>query len=82
MKIKSKLNIDFELEIQRKSKKKKIKKNSKSSFLKTAIIWVVLEIISTLLGELVTWIIRTFTNGSFYFNNRMFLFERKEILYG
>ena len=82
MKIKLKLNLDCKFEIQRKSKKKIVKKNNKFSFLKTAIIWVVLEIISTLLSELVTWIIRTFMNGSFYFNNGMFLFERKRVLYG
>lgn len=77
MKIKSKLNVNFEFEVQRSSKKKK--KNKKSSFLKMSMIWVALEIMSSLLDKLVTWIINTFTNGSFYFYNRMFLFGRKVV---
>ena len=79
MKIKSKLNLDFEFEIQTNSKKKKNNKTKKTSFLKMSMVWVVLEIISSLLDKLVTWIINTFTNGSFYFYNRIFLFERKVV---
>ena len=82
MKIKSKLNLDFEFEIQTNSKKKKNKKTKKTSFLKMSMVWVALEIISSLLDKLVTWIINTFTNGSFYFYNRIFLFERKVVYNG
>ena len=81
MKIKSKLNLDFEFEIQTNSKKKN-KKTKKTSFLKMSMVWVALEIISSLLDKLVTWIINTFTNGSFYFYNRIFLFERKVVYNG
>ena len=78
MKIKSKLNVNFEFEIQRSSKRNK--KNKKNSFLKTSMIWVALEIMSILIDKLVTWIINTFTNGPFYFYNRMFLFVRKVVV--
>lgn len=77
MKIKSKLNIKFEFEVQRKSKKNQ---NKKRSFMKKSIIWIVLEILSVFIGRLVTWIIDTLLNRSFYFNNRMFLFWRKVVI--
>ena len=80
MKIKAKLNLGFEFEVQRNSKKKN--NNKKNSFLKMSMIWVVLEILSTLIGLLVTWIINTLSNRLFYYYNRIFLFERKVVYNG
>lgn len=82
MKIKSKLNLDFEFEIQTNSKKKKNKKIKKTSFLKMSIKWIVLTLLSILLDKLVTWIINTLSNRLFYYNNRIFLFERKVVYSG
>ncbi|MDD5826321.1 MAG: hypothetical protein PUD25_00935 [Bacilli bacterium] len=78
MKIKAKLNLGFEFEVQKNSKKKK--NNKKSSFLKMSMIWVVLEILSTLIGLLVTWVIDTLSSRPFYFYDRMFLFGRKVVI--
>lgn len=82
MKIKSKLNLNFEFEIQTNSKKKKNKKTKKTSFLKKSIKWIVLTLLSILLDKLVTWIINTLSNRLFYYNNRIFLFERKVVYNG
>lgn len=72
MKIKLKSGFDFELEVQRNSKKKKKKSDST---LKKLTIWLIGAIASSLVGELVTWIIKSLMNRSFYFINRIFYFE-------
>lgn len=73
MKIKSRLNFNFELEVKRSSRKKK--EDKKKSFFKKSVIWIVLELLSILLQKLVTWIINVLTNRPFYFYNRIFLFK-------
>lgn len=78
MKIKSRLNFNFELEVKRSSRKKK--GDNKKSFFKKSVIWIVLELLSILLQKLVTWIINVLTNRPFYFYNRIFLFKGKAVL--
>ena len=77
MKISFKANIKFDLETQ----KKPIKKSSKNepSGVKKVLTWLFLIVVEFFVGQilnkLVAWIIKIFTNGSFYFYNRMFYFE-------
>lgn len=79
MKIKSRLNINFDLEVKINSRKRR-KKSRKKSFLKKSMIWVTLELLSILIGELVTWIIKTLMNRPFYFYNRIFCLKEKVLL--
>lgn len=78
MKISFKANVEFEI----KTKKKPRRKKHKDSWLKKTYKWLSLLTVEYLLTEyilkrLVALIIKIFTNGSFYFYNRMFYFEVK-----
>lgn len=80
MKMSFKANLDVEFEV--KTKKSSRRKNKKKSWIKETLKWVSLIIIEYLFTELilkrlVALIIKIFTNGSFYFYNRMFYFEVK-----
>lgn len=72
---KANVNVAFEIKTKKNSRQKKHKK----SWIKKALEWVSLVIIEYLFTELilkrlVALIIKIFTNGSFYFYNRMFYF--------
>lgn len=78
MKMSFKANLDVEFEV--KTKKSSRRKNK--SWIKETLKWFSLIIIEYLFTELilkrlVALIIKIFTNGSFYFYNRMFYFEVK-----
>lgn len=78
MSFKAKLDVKFEV----KTKKDSRRKNKKKSWTKETLKWLSLITIEYLFTELilkrlVAWIIKIFTNGSFYFYNRMFYFEVK-----
>lgn len=80
MKMSFKANLDVEFEV--KTKKSSRCKNKKKSWIKETLKWFSLIIIEYLFTELilkrlVALIIKIFTNGSFYFYNRMFYFEVK-----
>ena len=80
MKMSFKANLDVEFEV--KTKKSSRRKNKKKSWIKETLKWfslIVIEYIFTelILKRLVALIIKIFTNGSFYFYNRMFYFEVK-----
>ena len=78
MSFKANINVEFEVKTRKKSR---LKKKKKSCF-KETFKWFSLVIIEYLFTEfilkrLVALIIKIFTNGSFYFYNRMFYFEVK-----
>lgn len=80
MKMSFKANLDVEFEV--KTKKSSRRKNKKKSCIKKTLKWFSLIIIEYLFTELilkrlVALIIKIFTNGPFYFYNRMFYFEVK-----
>lgn len=80
MKFSFKANVDVEFEVKTKKKSRKTK-NNKSWFI-IFLKWVfgiLAEFLLTeyILKRLVALIIKIFTNGSFYFYNRMFYFEVK-----
>ena len=80
MKMSFKASLDIEFEV--KTKKSSRRKNKKKSWIKETLKWFSLIIIEYLFTELilkrlVALIIKIFTNGSFYFYNRMFYFEVK-----
>ena len=80
MKMSFKANLDVKFEVKTK-KNSRTKKESRSWIQKT-LKWISLIIIEFLFTELilkglVALIIKIFTNGSFYFYNRMFYFEVK-----
>ena len=80
MKMSFKANLDVKFEI--KTKKDSRRKNKKKSWTKKTLKWFSLIIIEYLFTELilkrlVALIIKIFTNGSFYFYNRIFYFEVK-----
>lgn len=80
MKLRFKANLDVKFEV-------KIKKNSRTkkenrSWIQKTLKWFSLIIVEFLFTELilkrlVAFIIKIFTNGSFYFYNRMLYFEVK-----
>ena len=77
MKMSFKANLDVEFEV--KTKKSSRRKNKKKSWIKETLKWFSLIIfeylfIELILKRLVALIIKIFTNGSFYFYNRMFYF--------
>ena len=76
MKLSFKANIEFEVKTNKSSRKNK----EKESWIKEILKWIsqlIVEYLFTefILKELVALIIKIFTNGSFYFYNRMFYFE-------
>ena len=75
MKIILKASAKLELEIKNKKNPKKKKNNS---WIKKTLVFVLQVIagwaIESILNRLVALIIKIFTNGSFYFYNRMFYF--------
>jgi|GEM_PF-6947436 hypothetical protein len=76
MKLSFKANVEFEIKTNKNSKQKKKKK----SWIKSTLKWisqVFVEYLFTelILKKLVALIIKIFTNGSFYFYNRIFYFE-------
>jgi len=80
MKLSFKANLDVEFEV--KTKKSSRRKKEKKSWIKETFKWFSLIIVEYLfielvLKRLVALIIKIFTNGSFYFYNRMFYFEVK-----
>lgn len=80
MKMSFKANLDIEFEV--KTKKDSRHKKKRKSWIKETLKWFSLIIIEYLFTEsilkrLVALIIKIFTNGSFYFYNRMFYFEVK-----
>ena len=78
MKIVLKASAKLELEIKNKKNPKKKKNNS---WIKKILMFVLQVIagwaIESFLNRLVALIIKIFTNGSFYFYNRIFYFEVK-----
>lgn len=76
--MKLKVNASAKIEIEIKSRKNSRTKNKKDSWIKKTPLFilqiVVGWIIEQILNELVALIIKIVTNGSFYFNNRMFYF--------
>ena len=77
MKIRSRLNINFDLEVQIKSRTKR-KKSRKKTFLRKSMIWIALELLSILMEKLVAWIIKTLMNRPFYyFYNRFFYLKER-----
>lgn len=80
MKLSFKANVDVEFEV--KTKKNSRRKKEQKSWIKETLKWFSLVIVEYLFTELVlkrlvALIIKIFTNGSFYFYNRMFYFEVK-----
>ena len=79
--MKLKVNASAKIELEIKSRKNSRTKNKKDSWIKKAPLFilqiVVGWIIEQILNGLVALIIKIFTNGSFYFYNRMFYFEVK-----
>ena len=80
MKLSFKANVDVGFEI--KTKKNSRRKKEQKSWIKETLKWFSLVIVEYLFTELVlkrlvALIIKIFTNGSFYFYNRMFYFEVK-----
>lgn len=80
MKLSFKANLDVEFEV--KTKKSSRRKKEKKSWIKETFKWFSLIIVEYLfielvLKRLVALIIKIFTNGSFYFYDRMFYFEVK-----
>ena len=77
--MKLKVNASAKIELEIKSQKNSRTKNKKDSWIKKASLFilqiVVGWIIEQILNGLVALIIKIITNGSFYFNNRMFYFE-------
>lgn len=75
MKIVFKASTKFELEIKNKNNSKK---NNNSSWIRKTLMFILQVIagwaIESFLNRLVALIIKIFTNGSFYFYNRMFYF--------
>ena len=76
--MKLKVNASAKIELEIKSRKNSRTKNKKDSWIKKAPLFilqiVVGWIIEQILNGLVALIIKIITNGSFYFNNRMFYF--------
>lgn len=76
--MKLKVNASAKIELEIKSRKNSRTKNKKDSWIKKAPLFilqiVVGWIIEQILNVLVALIIKIITNGSFYFNNRMFYF--------
>ena len=79
MKVSLKASTRLELEI--KSENDSRKKTKKKSWINKTLIFIlqviVAWIIELILNGLVALIIKIVTNGSFYFNNRMFYFGEK-----
>ena len=79
--MKLKVNASAKIELEIKSQKNSRTKNKKDSWIKKAPLFIlqiiVGWIIEQILNGLVALIIKIFTNGSFYFYNRMFYFEVK-----
>ena len=76
MSFKANLDVEFEVKTKKKSRKTKNKKSWFIIFLKW-VFGILAEFLLTeyILKRLVALIIKIFTNGSFYFYNRMFYFE-------
>ena len=75
---KANLNVEFEVKTKKSSRQKKEKKSwIKKTFKWFSLIVVEYLFIELILKRLVALIIKIFTNGSFYFYNRMFYFEVK-----
>lgn len=75
---KANLNVEFEVKTKKSSRQKKEKKSwIKETFKWFSLIVVEYLFIELTLKRLVALIIKIFTNGSFYFYNRMFYFEVK-----
>lgn len=75
---KANLNVEFEIKPKKSSRQKKEKKSwIKETFKWFSLIVVEYLFIELILKRLVALIIKIFTNGSFYFYNRMFYFEVK-----
>ena len=73
---KANLNVEFEVKTKKSSRQKKEKKSwIKETFKWFSLIVVEYLFIELILKRLVALIIKIFTNGSFYFYNRMFYFE-------
>ena len=80
--MKLKINASAKIELDIKNRKNSRTKNKKDSWIKETLKWFSLIIfeylfIELILKRLVALIIKIFTNGSFYFYNRMFYFEVK-----
>ena len=72
---KANLNVEFEVKTKKSSRQKKEKKSwIKETFKWFSLIVVEYLFIELILKRLVALIIKIFTNGSFYFYNRMFYF--------